>query len=233
VAVNAAEQTARRRLKDRLTAGCLLGSALALLAADVISPVMSSSDAHQLEIVAAHGPRQYISAVLALVALALLLPAGLGLAGRMRGRWASYGILGAGLLTVGVVATATATALALVEWRASRPGLDRGQMTQLLHQLDTNTGIASVFIAGIGVPLGLVVLAVGLVRDKVLSATLGVLLVAGPTIVDAGFTVNNLTVAIIGSAVMVVGFALVARALIARDEGRAARAGGPAVEAAS
>lgn len=227
------DHTARRRVKDRLSAGCLVGSALALLAADVISPVMSSSDAEQLEIVAAHGPRQYISAVLALVALALLLPASIGLAGKLRGRWASHGVVGAGLLTVGVIATATATALALVEWRASRPGLDRGQMTQLLHQLDTNTGVAAVFIAGIGVPLGLAVLAVGLVRDKVLSVPLGVLLVAGPAIVDAGFTVNELTVAIVGSAVMVVGFALVARALFVAGGGRPARAGEPAVQANS
>jgi len=231
--MSGSDHAVRQRVKDRLSAGCLLGSALALLAADVISPVMSSSDAKQLEIVAAHGPRQYISAVLALVALALLLPAGIGLAGKMRGRWARHGIAGAGLLTVGVVATATATALALVEWRASRPGLDRGQMTELLHQLDTNTGVASVFIAGIGVPLGLAVLAFGLVRDKVLSAPLGVLLLAGPLVVDAGFTVNDLTVAIIGSAVMVVGFALVARALFVPGGGRSARAGEPAVQPGS
>lgn len=231
--MTASEQAGRQRLKDRLSAGCLLGSALALLAADVISPVMSSSDAHQLEIVAAHGPRQYVSAVLALIALSLLLPAGIGVAGKMRGRWAMHGVVGAGLLTVGVVATATATALALVEWRASRPGLDRGQMIALLHQLDTNTGVAIVFIAGIGVPLGLIVLAIGLVRDKVLSTSLGVLLVAGPAIVDAGFTINDLSVAIVGSAVMVVGFAFVARALFAPGTDRPATAGEPALQSGS
>lgn len=228
--MSGADITARARVKDRLSAGCLVGSAAALLAADVISPVMSSSDARQLEIVTAHGPRQYVSAVLALIALALLLPAGIGLAGRLRGRWATYGIAGAGLLTVGVVATATATALALVEWRASRPGLDRSQMTRLLHELDTNTGIAAVFLAGIGVPLGLAVLAVGLVRDRVLAPRLAVLLVAGPLLVDAGFLVNDLTVAIIGSAVMLVGFALVARALFLPGRAGRSPAGEPALQ---
>jgi hypothetical protein len=204
---------ARARLKDRIAGAALVTSAVSLLAADVISPVMSSSDARQLEIVSAHGPRQYVSAVLALIALAALVPAGLGLAGKLRGRWGSHGVLGAGLLVTGVVATATATALALVEWRASRPGLDRTQMTRLLHELDTNTGVAVVFLAGIGVPLGLGIIALGLARDRVLPAWLAALLVAGPLLVDVGFTINDLPTAIAGSAVMVVGFSLVARAL--------------------
>jgi hypothetical protein len=203
----------RQPLKDRIAGLCLVGSALALLLANGISPDVSSSDARQLEIVAAHGPRQYISAVLALVALAFLLPAGLGLAGKLRGRWASHGVPGAALLVIGVVATATATALALVEWRASRPGLDRGQMTELIHRLDTNTGVAAVFISGIAVPLGLAVIALGLARDRALSPVLAVLVVLGPAIVDAGYTVNSLPLAIAGSAVMVVGYGLVSRAL--------------------
>jgi hypothetical protein len=203
----------RQPLKDRLAGACLVGSAVALLLANVISPAVSSSDLRQLAIVAAHGPRQYVSALLALVAIALLLPAGLGLAGKLRARWASYGVPGAALLVVGIVATATATALALVEWRAARPGLDRGQMTELLHRLDTNAGIAAVFLAGIGVPLGLAAIAAGLARDRVLSVPLAVLVVAGPLLVDAGYTINDLPTAIVGSVVMVVGYVLVARAL--------------------
>lgn len=203
----------RDRLKNRLAGLSLVGSALALAAADVISPVMSSSDAEQLAIVARHPDRQYVSALLALAALALLGPAALGLAHKLRGRWASHGLSGVGLVFVGVVATATATALALVEWRASGHGLDRAQMTALVHELDTSTGVAAVFLGGVGVPLGLGTLALGLYRDRVLSPPLAVLVVLGPAVVDVGFTVNDLSTAIAGSALMLVGYALVARAL--------------------
>jgi len=203
----------RERLKDRLAGLSLVGSALALAAADVISPAMSSSDAEQLAIVARHPDRQYVSALLALAALALLGPAALGLAHKLRNRWASHGVGGAVLVLLGVVATSTATALALVEWRASGHGLDQSQMTALIHELDTSTGVAAVFLGGIGVPLGLGVLALGLYRDRVLSAPLAVLVVLGPAVVDAGFTVNDLPTAIVGSALMLVGYALVARAL--------------------
>jgi hypothetical protein len=203
----------RHRLKDRVSGVCLISSAVALLLADVISPVMSSSNAHQLEIVGRQGPRQFVSAVLALLALALLIPAGLGLAGKLRERWGSHGITGAALLVAGVLATTLSLSLALVEWQASRGGLDRAQMTSLLDQLMSNTGIAVLFALGAGVPLGLAVLALGLVRDRVLAAPLAALLVAGPTVVDAGFALNSLPTAIAGSAVMTVGFLLVARAL--------------------
>ncbi len=211
----------RDRLKDRLAGLALVGSALALAAADVISPVMSSSDSEQLAIVARHPDRQYVSALLALAALAL------GLAHKLRGRWASHGLTGVGLVFVGVVATATATALALVEWRAAGHGLDRAQMTALLHELDTSTGVAAVFLAGVGVPLGLGVLALGLYRDRVLPAPLALLVVLGPAVVDAGFTVNDLTTAIVGSAIMLVGYALVARALFGFPGGGAAPVGRP------
>lgn len=217
----------RDRLKDRLAGLALVGSALALAAADVISPVMSSSDSEQLAIVARHPDRQYVSALLALAALALLGPAALGLAHKLRGRWASHGLTGVGLVFVGVVATATATALALVEWRAAGHGLDRAQMTALLHELDTSTGVAAVFLAGVGVPLGLGVLALGLYRDRVLPAPLALLVVLGPAVVDAGFTVNDLTTAIVGSAIMLVGYALVARALFGFPGGGAAPVGRP------
>ncbi len=175
---------------------------------------MRTDNVAQLQLVAEHPDRQYISAVIALVAFALLVPAVFGLAALLRPARPRLARAGGGLAIAGLVATACSTGLGLLEWQMVKGRLDRAQMVALLDQLESSGGMAGVFFAGALVSGGLLLLALALGITRRLPVVLAAGLALGPIGVDLGFTVNSLPVAIAGGTLMALGYAAVAAYLV-------------------
>lgn len=207
----------RRRTADprRIAAGVsLILGPLLLLAANVVSPAMRTSNVEQLRIVARQPDRQYVSALLALLAIGLLVPAVFGLRDLLRPTHPRLGLIGAWTAIVGLIATTCSLGLGLLEWQMVKGHLDRASMVALLDQLEGSRGMAVVFFAGVLVSVGLLLLAAGLAASRSAPRWMPALAAAGTVGVEVGFTINNLPVAIVASGAMVVGLAGLGRRVL-------------------
>lgn len=183
----------------------MIAGPLTLTASIALSPRVVSSAARQLELIAAAPARQYISAIAALIALALLLGAVLGLAALTREPRPVDVLIGAALSLVGIVATAASTSLGLFEWQMTRGSVQRPQMVALLERLYHSPGLASVFYFSGLLGIGLAVLALALARAGALWPAAAIALAAGALGIDVGFAVNSLPLALVASLWLVLG----------------------------
>jgi hypothetical protein len=107
--------------------------------------------------------RQYWAHLLGLFALALAIPAILGVMHMLRARRPALGHVGAGLALSGVVSLAAVVGTEFVGWQAAKaPGTDTAAMTALLGRMNDSGGILLLYLLALAFPLGLLVLGIGL-----------------------------------------------------------------------
>jgi len=151
--------------RKTLTAACMIAAPVLFLASDSIWPVTSSEPEDMLADATGARGRVYAGLLLALAALVLMVGAVIGLAHLLRERRPGLAMVGGALGLVGIVTVAAAFgAMGIV--LAEAPGVSGG--AQLVEAV-MNRAIPA-FILGMLLNVGLIVLAVGLYRTRVVAA---------------------------------------------------------------
>jgi hypothetical protein len=191
----------------KMVAGfCMVAGSLFALASFVVSPRLETDEAKQLAVVADHLDRWYISSLLGAIAVALLVPATLGLMHMLREKHAGYGHVGGALSIVGLLATMASTGVALMMWQMAKNGVDPTDVSTLKALNDSAGYVIPVIAVGtLGTVVGYVALAAGLSRAHAVDWWMAALIALGPIGINAGFLAGSLAVSIAGAALLFVG----------------------------
>src|SRR4051812_14346067 len=105
----------------RMVAGCcMVAGPLLALVASVVSPAFHTDAGDQLASVAANQDRFLASALISMLAIALILVAALGLMHMLRERMVAYGHAGGGFAVLGLVAYTAQIGFLLTQWQMVR-----------------------------------------------------------------------------------------------------------------
>lgn len=150
-------------LRKTVAGVCMIASPALLLATEIIHPKEDSDEAKWLAEVSANAGRQYWAHLLALFSLALAIPAILGAMHMLKARRPALGHAGAGLALFGVVSLAVVVGTEFVVWQAAKaPGTNTAAMTVLLGRMNESGGILLLYLLALALPIGLLVLGIGL-----------------------------------------------------------------------
>jgi hypothetical protein len=204
----------------KMVAGlCMMLAPLLILVSEVIHPAEKSNSRDQLAVIAGHLDRWYAAHLIALVAIALTVPAVLGLMHMLRERQVAWGHLGGALAMLGLLAITGIVAVeGFVGWQAAAAG-DRGQMVALFDRLTGTAGFVVPFmVVAFGFMLGLTCLAIGLYRARVTPSWVSLFLI----VASAGFVVELAAAinafGIIAAAFLFVGLGSVGRIVVTESD---------------
>ena len=132
---------------------------LVLLVAMVIHPASDMNEATQVATIQDNLDAWYVAHLLALISIAVMVPAVLGLMHMMREREVAFGHVGGGLALLGLLAFAGIVGMELVMWQMAAGGSTR-EAVALLERLNNTAGILIPFaFVSFGFALGLACLA--------------------------------------------------------------------------
>src|SRR3954468_17552154 len=132
----------------RMVAGtCMVFGPLLALVSGIVQPDPKLNEAQQLAVVVGHMDAWYAAQVIALVSIALAVPAVLGLMHMLREREVAWGHVGGGLGLIGLLGITGVVAIeGFVGWQAAGEA-DRGAMTALFQHMYDSAGIVIPFFA--------------------------------------------------------------------------------------
>ncbi|HXE46569.1 MAG TPA: hypothetical protein VN635_15405 [Conexibacter sp.] len=183
---------------------------LFLLISAVIQPSLKSGELEQLVVIRGNLNSWYASQALALAALALAVPAVLGLMHMLRERQWAMGALGGGLALLGIVFAAGTVALSLVQWELMRVGLPVPITAAVIHNLKETAGMVIPFIIlPFAFALGMAILAVGLAVSRAANPVVALLVGLGAVWIPISYAISSVTLLIVAAAVLLVGLATI------------------------
>jgi hypothetical protein len=185
-----------------------------LLVATVIHPASDMDEATQVATIADNLDAWYVAHLLALISIAVMVPAVLGLMHMLREREVAFGHVGGGLAMLGLFAFTGIVAIELVMWQLAAGGNIR-EAVALLERLNETAGIVIPFvIVSFGFSLGVACLAIGLYRARAVQSWMAVSVAAGAILfgVAIGSAMNWL--AIVAAAFLVVGLGAIGRMVL-------------------
>jgi hypothetical protein len=204
--------------RKMLAGACMVVAPVVLLAAMVIHPASDMDEATQVATIADNLDAWYVAHLLALVAIALMVPAVLGLMHMLRERQVAFGHVGGGLAMLGLFAFTGIVAMELVMWQMAAAGSTREAVT-LLERLNDTAGIVIPFVVvSFGFALGVAALAVGLYRARAVQSWTAISAAAGAIVF--GFAVGTAMnwLAIVAAAFLVVGLGAVGRMVLSETD---------------
>jgi hypothetical protein len=204
----------------KMVAGaCMVIAPLLVLVSEVIHPAEKSSSREQLAVIARHLDRWYAAHLIALVAIALLVPAVLGLMHMLRERQVAWGHVGGGLALLGLLAVTGIVAVeGFVGWQAAAGG-DRAQMVALFDRLTGTAGFVIPFIVvAFGLMLGLICLAIGLYRARVVPSWVSLFLVVAAACFAVELAASINAFGIVAAAFLFVGLGSVGRVVLTESD---------------
>jgi len=187
---------------------------LLLLVAMVIHPASDMNDATQVATIQSNLDAWYVAHLLALISIAVMVPALLGLMHMLREREVAFGHVGGGLAMLGLLAFAGIVGMELAMWQMAAGGSTR-EAVALLERLNNTTGIVIPFaFVSFGFALGLACLAVGLYRARAVQSWMAISMTAGAILFGfaIGTAMNWLT--IVAAAFLVVGLGAIGRMVL-------------------
>jgi hypothetical protein len=194
-----------QHLRKTVAGACMVLGPLFVLAAFVISPRLETEAAAQLSIAAEHVDRFYLVNLLAMIGVALLVPAVLGLMHMIRERRPFEGAVGGGFAVLGLLATMASFGLAFAVWRMVSDGVQAADVA-LLESINDATGIMiPVGIVGFAGAVGFVVLMYGMYRAHVVDWWMSLCAAAGVVMLNVGLAAGVLALGIAGGALALVG----------------------------
>jgi hypothetical protein len=199
---------------------CMVFSPLLLLAGAIVHPEMKTNEGAQLAVIADNLDQWFVAHLLILVAVALAVPAVLGLMHMLREREVAYGHLGGGLGVLGLLAiTGLVTMDGFVGWQAAVGDADRTQMTQLFERLNDTTGVvAPFFIVSFAFTLGMLLLAIGLYRARVVQSWMAMFIAIAVIALAVGSTAAIDWLFVVGAAFLFVGLASIGRYVLTETD---------------
>ena len=194
----------------KMVAGlCMVLAPILALIALVISPALETKAAAQLAAAAGDLERFYASNLIGMIAVVLLVPAVLGLMHMLRERRVAYGHVGGGLALVGLLATAASIGIGFAVWRMAHGAVTPAEVAAV-DELNNVAGVVlPVYVLGFGLALGFVVLASGLWLARAVDWWMAAFIGIGAVLVNLAFPLGELALAIVGSALLVVGLGAV------------------------
>jgi len=193
-------------LRKMVAGACMVAAPLLFLVGFIVSPRLETGAVAQLKTASANVDRYYIANLLAMVGLALLVPAILGLMHMVRERRPGYGSIGGALTVIGVLGAMAATGAGFVIWEMARHGGANAVNAAVLHGAIRDAGaLIPLYLVSDLLGVGFVVLAAGLYMGRVVEWWMSLLVAAGAVCVCIAFPVGSLTLGIVGSAVLLVG----------------------------
>lgn len=204
--------------RKMLAGACMIVAPLVLLAATVIHPASDMNEATQVAAIADNLDAWYVAHLLALVAIALTVPAVLGLMHMLRERQVAFGHVGGGLAMLGLLAFTGIVAMELVMWQMAAAGSTREAVTLLERLNDTAGTVIPFVVVSFGFALGLAALAVGLYRARAVQSWMAVSVAAGAIVF--GFAIGSAMnwLAIVAAAFLVVGLGAVGRMVLSETD---------------
>jgi hypothetical protein len=198
---------------------CMVLAPLLVLVSEVIHPAEKSNSGDQLAVIAGHLDRWYVAHLIAIVAIALLVPAVLGLMHMLREREVAWGHLGGGLAMLGLLAITGIVAIeGFVGWQAAAGG-DRAQMVALFDRLTGTAGFVIPFmVVAFGFMLGLSCLAVGLYRARVVPSWVSLFLIVAAAGFAGELAASVNAFGIVGAAFLLVGLGSVGRMVLTESD---------------
>ena len=190
----------------------LFAAPLLSLAGVALAPPIRSDARAQLAVIAAHPDRWYWSTILLLAGALATVPAILGIAAVVRERSPRLGDLGGGLALLGALIAVGDVMSQLTVWQMVAPGANPAQMAALLHRTDAAAGVALVFtVGGLTVLAGSVVLAIGLLRARIVPVWAAVAFIAGVFLNIGGYGAASGAIVAASWVVLLAAWAPVAR----------------------
>jgi len=183
---------------------CMVTAPLVLLVAFAVSPKLETAASKQLVAAAGHPDRYLITMFAALVGVALLFGAILGLMHMMRERGAAYGNIGGTLALVGALGVMASMSAGFMVWVMARDGVSAAD-ANLLHRFNHSAGAITIGIVGYLLAVGLVVVAMGLYRAHLVDWWMAMCIAVGAVLIEVAFPAHMLWTAIVGSAFLLVG----------------------------
>jgi hypothetical protein len=185
-----------------------------LLVATVIHPASDMDEATQVATIADNLDAWYVAHLLALISIAVMVPAVLGLMHMLREREVAFGHVGGALTMLGLLAFTGIVAMELVMWQMAAGGNTR-EAVALLERLNETAGIVIPFVVvSFGFALGVACLAIGLYRARAVQSWMAISVAAGAILfgVAIGGAMNWL--AIVAAAFLVVGLGAIGRMVL-------------------
>jgi hypothetical protein len=197
-----------------LAGACMVVAPLVLLAAMVIHPASDMNEATQVATIQDNLDAWYVAHLLALVSIAVMVPAVLGLTHMLREREVAFGHVGGGLAMLGLLAFAGIVGMEFAMWQMAAGGSTR-EAVALLERLNNTAGIVIPFaFVSFGFALGLACLAVGLYRARAVQSWMAVSTAAGAILF--GFAIGTAMnwLAVVAAAFLVVGLGSIGRMVL-------------------
>jgi hypothetical protein len=204
--------------RKTLAGACMVVAPLVLLAAMVIHPASDMDEATQVATIADNLDAWYLAHLLALVSIALMVPAVLGLMHMLREREVAFGHVGAGLAMLGLLAFTGIVAMELVLWQMAAGG-DSREAVAVLERLNETAGIVVPFLfVSFGFSLGVACLAIGLYRARAVQSWMAVSVAGGAVLFGFAMASAMNWLAIVAAAFLVVGLGAIGRMVLAETD---------------
>ena len=190
----------------RMVAGvCMVVGPLFVLIAFVVSPAIHTGARAQLTSFAAHPDRTLISALAALVAVALFVAATLGLMHMLRERMVGYGHVGGGLALLGLVAIAAQVGTLMLGWQMVKDGVQASDVSAWHGITHATAAVIALAVFSWLNAVGTVILAAGLHRARAVDWWMAAMLAIGSVGIALAGPLESVAVGIAASAFLMVG----------------------------
>ena len=200
--------------RKMLAGACMVAAPVVLLAAMVIHPASDMDEAAQVATIADNLDAWYAAHLLALIAIAVMVPAVLGLMHMLRERQVALGHVGGGLTMLGLLAFTGIVAMELVMWQMAAGGDTREAVT-LLERLNETAGIViPLVVVSFGFSLGVACLAIGLYRARAVQSWMAASVAAGAILFGFAIASAMNWLAIVAAAFLVVGLGAIGRMVL-------------------
>jgi hypothetical protein len=175
-------------LRKNITGVCLMAAPLVLVIGQLIHPVDKTDGAAELRVVVDNLDRWYAAHIIELVAIALMIPAVLGLAHLIHERRPTAAYAGGALSLLGLVAVAAVTGTeGLGGYFVAKADPDSPGSVAFFESMLEGGRLLPLYLVTLLLGIGLIVTAVGLYRSRVVAPWSAVAIGLGSLLIDLGF----------------------------------------------
>jgi hypothetical protein len=216
----------------RITAMAVMASTVLFFVVNLIHPKEYTRDheLQQLQTIADHYTRWQLAHFLTFVSLMVFVLVILGFAWMLYARLDRMAIVGALLGLGGLIALGGVLALDGFAWAAlgqvtTWPGVDKYSISLALHAVQQSHWNLYFYIGALGWLVGLLILTIGLIRQRLIPAPAGWIFALGVALVGIEAAIENNVYFIVASAVLAIGGVGVGLALLKSDDSHSTRIG--------